>query len=110
MCRSSILIRDMLKSNSCRPESMPDDPDKQPSSRSSFDPLLQTEDIAFKTEEMVTCSCGRSNPPNRLKCLYCGLELNIDVADGGTVKATLRPLELWERGFNVVFTEPIEGV
>jgi hypothetical protein len=89
---------------------MPDKPDQQTSFRPSFDPSIQTDDIAFRTEDMIACTCGRNSPPNRLKCLYCGRELDIDISKGGAVKATLRPLELWERGFNVVFTQPVNGV
>jgi hypothetical protein len=88
---------------------MAHDPDKPSSKRPSFDPALQTEDIAFSSDEMVACGCGRTNPPNRQKCLYCGRELEITIDALGTVKASMRPLELWERGFNVVFTGCEDG-
>ena len=73
------------------------------SERPSFDPQIQSENIAFDPEAMVACSgCSRLNPPNRLKCIYCAKELAIEVADAASIKPTLRKLELWERGFNLV--------
>lgn len=66
-----------------------------------FDPALQTEDIAYKPGEMVKCgNCGRQNPPNRLRCLYCAS--SIEVMDHTGVKLTFRKLEAWEKGWNVV--------
>jgi len=71
-----------------------------------FDPQLQTEDIAFHPKEMVVCgSCSRSNPPNRLYCLYCGGELNVRSGLNTAIKTNLRKLESWERGFNVILRE-----
>ncbi len=72
----------------------------------TFDPRIQTENIAFDPGSMVTCeACGRSNPPNRLKCLYCAKELQIEAAAASAVKPNLRKLEMWERGFNLVVRE-----
>jgi hypothetical protein len=69
--------------------------------RPVFDPLIQTEKIAFDPEAMIACErCGRMNPPNRLKCIYCAMELEIASTD--LVKPSLRKLELWEKGFNVI--------
>ncbi|HEV7701308.1 MAG TPA: hypothetical protein VGO43_13835, partial [Pyrinomonadaceae bacterium] len=68
---------------------------------SSFDPTIQSEDIAFSPDELVTCShCGRSNAPNRLQCMYCGNALDVEPAAVG--KPILRVLETWERGFNLI--------
>lgn len=65
---------------------------------------LQTEDIAFKSEEMIACEqCARTNPPNRLQCLYCGAELEISEAQSEYLKPNLRKLESWEKGFNLIF-------
>jgi hypothetical protein len=58
---------------------------------------------AFRREEMTACErCGRTSPPTRMKCLYCGAPL--PAAEGGADlrRPTLKPLEEWERGFNVV--------
>src|ERR1035437_7172829 len=72
----------------------------------TFDPLIQSEDIAFKPEEMRTCSaCQRSNAPNRISCLYCGTDLGIPPDNGLPVKIKLRKLEPWERGFNIIFRQ-----
>jgi hypothetical protein len=58
---------------------------------------------AFKREELIACeSCGRASPPTRMNCLYCGATL--PAAEGGEDRRrpALKPLEGWERGFNVV--------
>ena len=66
---------------------------------------VQTESIAFKPEEMISCAkCERTNPPNRLNCLYCGGELEIPEAQSKFLKPNLRKLENWEKGFNVVLS------
>jgi hypothetical protein len=65
---------------------------------------LQTEEIGFRPEEMVFCArCKRQNPPTRLKCLYCGAELEISAEQAKKVKPNLRKLENWEKGFNLIF-------
>ena len=72
----------------------------------TFDPRIQTENIAFDPGSMVTCeACGRTSPPNRLKCLYCAKELSIDTGTIAAVKPSLRKLEMWERGFNLIVRE-----
>lgn len=76
-----------------------------------FDPEFQTENIAYDRNEMTVCDgCGRTNPPNRLKCLYCGHGLNIPVESASAIKVNLRKLELWERGFNVIAIECLADV
>lgn len=58
---------------------------------------------AFKRDEMVACeSCGRANPPTRMKCLYCGEPLPAAEAGRDSRQPILKPLEEWERGYNVV--------
>ncbi len=58
---------------------------------------------AFTHAEMVACeACLRANPPTRMNCLYCGAMLP-PAADGDDLRRpTLRALETWEQGFNVV--------
>lgn len=64
---------------------------------------VQTENIAFKPEEMIVCEkCRRNNPPNRLKCFYCAAELNLSNEQAELVKPVLRKLEIWEKGFNLI--------
>lgn len=65
---------------------------------------VQTEDIAFKPEEMIACEkCRRANPPNRLGCFYCGGELSVAAdTQNRFLKLNLRKPENWEKGFNVV--------
>jgi len=71
----------------------------------AFDPAIQSEDIAFRRSEMVSCDrCGRQNPPNRTSCLYCGNVLSI-VVDAAQLGTTFRKLEPWERGWNLVVTD-----
>ena len=66
---------------------------------------IQTENIAFKSDEMVGCAkCERANPPNRSNCIYCGAELEILEVQSRRPKPNLRKLEFWEKGFNLIFT------
>jgi hypothetical protein len=62
---------------------------------------------AFTHAEMVACeACLRANPPTRMNCLYCGATLP-PAADGDDLRRpTLRTLETWEQGFNVVLLSP----
>lgn len=65
---------------------------------------LQTENPAFNAEEMIVCAkCARTNPPTRLKCFYCDAELEISEAQSGFLRPNLRKLEVWEKGFNLIF-------
>jgi hypothetical protein len=71
---------------------------------------VRSENIAFDTEEMITCGkCSRVNPPNRLKCLYCAAELEISGAQADQIVPSLRKLESWERGYNLVFIPSTSG-
>jgi hypothetical protein len=65
---------------------------------------VQAENIAYKPEELNLCGkCSRTNPPNRLKCLYCGAALEISDEQTAKIKPNLRKLENWEKGFNLIF-------
>lgn len=65
---------------------------------------LQAENPAFNSEEMIVCSkCSRTNPPTRLKCFYCDAELEISEAQSGFLRPNLRKLEIWEKGFNLIY-------
>ncbi len=64
---------------------------------------VQTENLAFNSEEMIRCAaCERASPPNRLKCLYCGKELDVSESQSQNLKLNLRKLEFWEKGFNLI--------
>lgn len=66
---------------------------------------LQTEDIAFRPEEMIRCGkCERTNPPTRLKCFYCGTELEVSDAQSAHIRPNLRKLENWEKGYNLIYS------
>lgn len=66
--------------------------------------LVTTENPAFSVDEMIACSrCQRSNPPTRLKCLYCGAELELNEAQTAHLKPNLRKMEAWEKGFNLIY-------
>ena len=85
---------------------MPDLPENQADSSHAFDPLVQTENIAFKPDELNACAaCGRMNAPTRLKCLYCAAALEVKTEFAASMKPVLRKLESWERGFNVIVHE-----
>jgi hypothetical protein len=63
---------------------------------------IRAEEIGFRPEQMVRCDkCGRTNGPDRVKCLYCGGELPVSEARAD-VKLHLRQLEDWENGKNVI--------
>jgi hypothetical protein len=64
----------------------------------------------FAPEEMVACeSCSRANPPTRMRCLYCGVKLPETQGAATMMRPALRPLEVWEQGFNVVLTQAVTG-
>ena len=72
---------------------------------------IQTDNIAFNPEEMISCAkCERTNPPNRLNCFYCGEQLEISDAQSQFLKPNLRKLESWEKGFNIVFLPGAESL
>jgi hypothetical protein len=57
----------------------------------------------FAHAEMVACDvCLRANAPTRMSCLYCGAALPATVQSAALRRPTLKKLEEWERGFNVV--------
>lgn len=63
----------------------------------------QSENIAFKPEEMIVCpKCARNNPPNRLNCFYCAADLGLSAEQAEFVKPVLRRLEAFEKGFNLI--------
>lgn len=96
----------MLESHCLCPISMIENPDKL----TRFDPRIQTEDIGFDQKELIACGgCGRMNPPNRLKCVYCGVRLEIPNAKLGSIKLSFRKLEIWEHGVNVIFVQKSVG-
>ena len=78
---------------------MGDTPENQP----AFDQLIQTENIAFRSDEMIECeACSRKNPPNRLKCVYCGGSLLIKAEFVDQISPVFRKLDAWEKGVNVI--------
>jgi hypothetical protein len=57
----------------------------------------------FAPEQMVACEeCLRANPPTRMSCLYCGAALPRTQQSAALWRPTLKKLEEWEQGFNVV--------
>lgn len=84
---------------------------KLPDAVPRFDPLIQTENIAFNRDELLTCKlCNRQNPPNRPQCIYCGEDLAIPVEAPSRIMPDLRRLEAWESGFNVILHEQISDI
>lgn len=71
------------------------------------DMRVQSENIAFDADQMLTCGkCGRANPPNRVKCLYCGTGLEVPDERAVQVVSASRKLESWEKGYNIVLLPP----
>ena len=57
----------------------------------------------FAPGQMVACEeCLRANPPTRMNCLYCGASLPRTKESAALWRPTLKKLEEWEQGFNVV--------
>lgn len=70
---------------------------------------IQSENIAFGSDEMVACAkCGKSNPPNRASCLYCGATFEVSKERENEVRLNFRKLENWENGFNIVLLPPVD--
>ncbi|HEX8921865.1 MAG TPA: hypothetical protein VF766_10335, partial [Pyrinomonadaceae bacterium] len=64
---------------------------------------LRSEPQGFAPEQMVRCdACLRANPPTRTSCLYCAASLPASEANAALQVPTLRKLEKWEQGFNVI--------
>lgn len=83
---------------------MTDKPDNQP----VFDPLIQTENIAFRADDLVACAaCSRKNPPNRLMCMYCGGGLAVKAEFAHQISPISRKLEAWEKGVNVILVSVV---
>jgi hypothetical protein len=71
---------------------------------------VRSENIAFDAGEMIACGkCSRVNPPNRLKCFYCAAELEISAEQVDNIVPSLRKLESWEKGHNLVFLPSAAG-
>jgi hypothetical protein len=65
---------------------------------------LPADKRGFALEEMVRCEeCLRANPPTRTLCLYCSAPLPRTEAGALLRKPTLRRLEDWESGYNLIF-------
>ncbi len=61
------------------------------------------ENVGFPAEAMLSCGrCGRTSPPTRRKCFYCGAELEISEEQSRFLRPNLRKLEAWEKGFNLI--------
>ena len=62
---------------------------------------VRSEKIEFDRSQLLACSsCGRTNAPNRLDCIYCGVAL--PVGQGAAPALKLRDVEAWEKAFNIV--------
>lgn len=68
-----------------------------------FDALGESGARPFAPEQMVACEeCLRANAPTRMVCLYCGAVLPQTEQSMALRRPTLKKLEEWEQGFNVV--------
>jgi hypothetical protein len=64
---------------------------------------LRSEPQGFAPDQMVRCdACLRANPPTRTSCLYCAAQLPVTEASRALQRPTLRRLEKWEQGYNVI--------
>ncbi|MGI8544405.1 MAG: hypothetical protein ACR2MD_13155 [Aridibacter sp.] len=70
---------------------------------------LRSESEGYKPEEMITCKkCQRKNPPTRLNCMYCGVDLVFDEGESQRLKPILRKMESHIKGFNLIYTANLE--
>ncbi|HVF87468.1 MAG TPA: hypothetical protein VM866_07750, partial [Pyrinomonadaceae bacterium] len=61
------------------------------------------ESRGFASDQMVACEeCARANPPTRMNCLYCGAALPSDDARAALRRPSLRRMEEWEGGVNII--------
>lgn len=89
-----------------KPIIMSDTADNGSENTPAFDPNIQTENIAFAPDELITCdNCGRKNPPTRFNCIYCAKELAVNIENAASIRFLPRKLELWERGYNLILSE-----
>jgi hypothetical protein len=73
---------------------------------SDLDLVGSSETQPFSAEQMVRCeNCLRANPPTRVSCLYCAVVLPVTEKTAGLQKPTLRRLETWEPGYNIIAAE-----
>ena len=76
-----------------------------PSENQTADILLTEHHSRFLQDEMLICGfCGRSVPPNRTTCMYCGKPLESASIDKGSAKINVRSPEAWEDGFSLVYS------
>ena len=64
---------------------------------------LRSEPRGFAPDQMVRCeACLRANPPTRTSCFYCAAQLPATATNAALQTPTLRRLEKWEQGINVI--------
>jgi len=67
--------------------------------------VLTEDDPRFSADEMLRCDgCGRSVPPNRTACIYCGKAISADLVKGEIAKINFQQPEAWEDGFSLVYS------
>ena len=70
----------------------------------NIDIPTMTDDSRFRSDEMVVCDeCSRTNPPNRVTCLYCGADLEIKELLPAAIKLSLQRPEAWEDGYTIAY-------
>ena len=65
-----------------------------------------------KSEEaagLTCCECGKRNPANRLRCLYCDAGLGSQTAWPMSEKLISQKPEAWENGFNLIYKPDTAG-
>lgn len=73
-------------------------------------PSQPTAPLGFTHDQMVRCEeCLRANPPTRVNCLYCGQALPSTEASIALARPSLRSLESWEQGYNIILLRLPEG-
>ena len=74
-----------------------------------LDLVGSSEPQRYSADQMVRCEeCLRANPPTRVSCLYCAAVLPVTAQTAGLQKPTLRRLEPWEPGYNIIPAQSLE--
>lgn len=71
---------------------------------------LKSEEIGYKPDELTACpACSRRNPPTKISCFYCGAKLPLAARLPEGRSWSFKPLEPWERGWNIIASDGADG-
>ena len=66
-------------------------------------PVEPSEPVGFTPDQMIRCEeCLRANPPTRINCLYCNVQLPVTESSARLRKPVLRRPEKHQLGYNTI--------